>query len=151
MKLAIISSRKTLWGRLCRLITGCYAFHCGWSDDKNWIFYDMSPHGGNRRSYFDQYRGYDLRFFEVDKVTRDYLEEELTTDHSPYGYLDYLLFGVRKILRLPAKNTHGKICSEKCNEDMWKCGVQTPWKPDEAPPSPCDLLEWAERNLNEVS
>jgi hypothetical protein len=89
--------------------------------------------------------------FDVPTVTREMLEYELTHDESAYGYLDYVMFGIRKMFGIQVKDASGKICSEKCNDNLWAGGVTTPFEPEDAPPSPCDLLKWAEGNLNEVS
>lgn len=142
--LAIIFNRRKLSGRLTRLFTGCYAYHAAWVDEEAGLMYDM--HLIRRRRVWPHYPIEQLQLFDVPEVTRDYLESRLTTDEARYGWRDYLLFLLRPLYHLVGKSTRnagGVICSEMVNADIWACGGTTPWRPQDPPPSPCDLVRWA--------
>lgn len=142
MKLAIIYSSSKLSGKLTKLFTGCYAYHCGWVDEESDTFYDM--HLIRRKRYWSEYsKGKEFILVSgFDKVSVDYLEHKLKSDENQYGVKDYILFGFRKIYHLIGKstpNSKGIICSEMVNNDIWECHMVSKWLPTEAPPSPCDL------------
>jgi hypothetical protein len=144
MKLAIIINPNSLSGRLTKFFTGCYAYHTAWVDVDARLMYDMNLL--RRRRWWPHYASAQVLLFDAPAhVTRDYLEEKLTSDENRYGVLDYLMFALRGIYHLVGKSTRnagGKICSEMINDDIWACGGTTPWQPGDEPPSPCDILNW---------
>lgn len=143
MKLAIIFNDAKFSGRLTKLFTGCYAYHAAWVDEEAGHMYDM--HLIRRRRAWPHYPDAQVLLFDVPEVSRDYLEQQLTTDDSTYGVWDYLLFGLRPIYHLfglSTRNAGGVICSEMINNDALACGLETPFLLTGAPPSPCDLYRW---------
>lgn len=143
MKLAIIFNQDKLSGKLTRWWTGCYAYHTVWVDEAANRMYDM--HLIRRRRVWPHYPEANVLAFDVPQVTREYLEGQLDTDESWYGWRDYALFALRPLYHLLGKSTRnagGVICSEMINADIWACGGRTPWPVDGAPPSPCDLYRW---------
>lgn len=147
IKLAIIVNEQKLSGKLTRIFTGCYAYHALWVDEEAGKMYDM--HLIRRRRQWPHYEApAKVHLFQVPggaKVTREYLEERLEVDSEVYGVRDYVRFGLRPFYHLVGAtppNASGIICSEMINDDIWRCGGVTPWKPEQAPPSPCDLLRW---------
>lgn len=143
MKLAVIFNDKKLSGKLTKLVTGCYAYHVAWVDESGGKMYDM--HWIRRRRNWPYYSSGEVLLFDFPEVTKEYLEHKLDTDKQTYGWKDYVLFGLRPIYHLFGKSTRnvgGVICSEMTNDDARACGVDTPWKPHLAPPSPCDWYHW---------
>lgn len=144
MKIAIILNKDKLSGRLTKLFTGCTAYHVVWVDEEKGLMYDMNLL--RRRRKWPYYPAKDVLMFELSvNVTREYLEEKLTGDDNVYGFVDYLMFALRPLYHLFGKSTRnagGVICSEMVNTDIWNCGGSTPWNPQMAPPSPCDLLKF---------
>jgi hypothetical protein len=143
VKLAVIFNAHKLSGRLTRFFTGCYAYHVVWVDEEAGRMYDM--HLIRRRRVWPYYSHGEVLLFDVPAVTRDYLERQLETDEQTYGWVDYLLFGLRPLYHLvgaSTRNAGGVICSEMVNNDIWACGGETPFKPADEPPSPCDLFRW---------
>lgn len=143
MLLAIISDRDKLNGKLTRIFTGCYAYHTAWVDIERGHMYDMNLL--RRRRSWPRYRSANVELYDFPKVTREHLEHRLTHDFSVYGWVDYILFGLRPIYHFfgqSTRNAGGVICSEMCNNDAWDCGDVTPWPPSGPPPSPCDLARW---------
>jgi hypothetical protein len=105
--------------------------------------YDM--HLIRRRRAWPHYPEAQVLLFDAPSVTVEYLEHMLETDTATYGWRDYLLFALRPIYHLLGRSTRnagGVICSEMINNDIRACGGKTPWHPDDAPPSPCDLYGW---------
>lgn len=144
MQLAVIFNAQKLSGRLTRLFTGCAAYHVAWVDEEAGLMYDMNLLRRRRKwPYYPQDR---VALFDAPAlVTRDYLEDKLTSDENRYGFTDYLLFALRLLYHLfgrSTRNAGGVICSEMVNDDIWACGGVTPWRPSDAPPSPCDLYGW---------
>jgi hypothetical protein len=144
MKLAIIFNRRKLSGWLTRFFTGCYAYHVAWVDEERGLMYDM--HLIRRRRTWPHYPDSQVLLFDAPApVTREYLEARLTDDGQWYGVFDYLLFALRPLYHLfgqSTRNAGGVICSEMVNNDIWRCGGVTPWRPDHEPPSPCDFYRW---------
>ncbi|ADE10490.1 hypothetical protein [Sideroxydans lithotrophicus] len=144
VKLGIIINGDKPSGRLTKFFTGCAAYHVVWVDEEGGRMYDMNLL--RRRRKWPYYPQDQVALFDAPgKVTVEYLEEKLTSDENVYGFVDYLLFSLRWLYHLVGKSTRnagGKICSETINDDIWECGGETPWKPGDAPPSPCDLLRW---------
>lgn len=144
MKIAIICNPNKLSGRLTRLFTGCTAYHVAWVDEEGGAMYDMNLLRRRRKwPYYPE--GLVLLFDAPTAVTVAYLEAQLTSDENRYGITDYLLFALRPLYHLFGKSTRnagGVICSEMVNNDIRACGGETPWRPNDAPPSPCDLYGW---------
>jgi len=143
MKLAFIFNQDKLSGKMTKLFTGCYCYHTAWVDEEAGHMYDMNLL--YRRRKWPHYPEANVIMFDVPEVTRDYLEAKLTNEESRYGVMDYCLFLIRPILHLfgkPTINVGGEICSETCNDDLWACGIETPWSYNDSPPSPCDLYKF---------
>ena len=137
MKLAFIYSTKKFSGKLTKFFTDSYCYHVGFVEDD--IFYDM--HLIRRKRIWSDYsKNKEVTLIDCPApVTREYLERKLATDTSTYGWMDYLLFGLRPLFHLFGQSTinaGGVICSEMVYEDLRECG----W-PHEffEVPSPADL------------
>lgn len=147
MKLGFALNDKKISGILTKFFTGCTAYHSFWHDDE--FMYDM--HLIRRRRKWPHYgSSTTVISFDVPEVTREFLEEKLSTDDSVYGWRDYLLFALRPVYHLFGKSTRnagGVICSEMTNIDMVESDIETPWPIDSAPPSPCDQIKWASGNV----
>lgn len=144
MKLGIIFNQNKWNARLTNFFTGCYAYHTVWVDEESGFMYDMNKL--RRKRKWPRYNEDEVLLFDIPEVTREYLEMKNLSDDTLYGYLDYLLFGLRWFYHLigkPTRNAGGMICSEMTNIDLWNSGVITPWKPEDAPPSPCDIFKWS--------
>jgi hypothetical protein len=145
MKLAIISNEHKLSGKLTRFFTDSYAYHVAWIDEEDGLIYDMNLL--RRRRPWPHYPPENkIALHDFPEVTKEYLEYQLTHDENWYGVLDYCLFGLRPFYHLVGKSTRnagGEICSEMINIDLWNCGVQTPFKLGDEPPSPADIEKWA--------
>ncbi len=144
IKLALIFNEHKLSGKLTNWWTGCYAYHALWVDTERNEMYDMHLIR-RRRVWPGHYEGHYLLFDAPGNVTREYLERMLSSDENWYGFADYMLFVLRPLYHLFGKSTpnaHGTICSEMVNNDIWASGGETPWEPDDAPPSPCDLYRF---------
>jgi len=130
------------WLSLLTLLFTCSkAYHVFWETDD--YIYDM--HLIRRRRPRGSIKADKIDYYDFPFVTQCYLELQLTNDNTPYGVLDYLLFGIRPIYHLFGKstrNTHGTICSEMMNYDLKTCGYTTPWALTAEPPSPADFDKW---------
>jgi hypothetical protein len=152
IKLAVIFGPQHWDAALLRLFTGCVAYHVAWVDEERGLMYDMNLL--RRRRPWPAYTPSDnviVFLYAVPGVTitREYLEDRLTQDNSEYGVMDFVLFALRGFFHLigkPTRNAKGVICSEMCNIDVWACGGKTPWKVEDAPPSPCDWWRWLAKN-----
>lgn len=141
-KLVFVSNKNKWLGKLTKLFTGSYVYHCGWLADNN-MFYDMNLL--RRRRTWPRYGEDQVELFEIPEITDTYLEFQLTHDTSKYGYVDYLLFALRPLYHLvglSTRNVGGQICSEMCNIDMLNNGVKTPFRATDESPSPADLHRW---------
>ena len=148
MKLVFVSNDKIALGILAKIFTRKPIYHLGWRDGEH--FYDM--HLNRRRRYWSDVKerydseGSKLYEFNVPQVQKDYLEHMLSKKYNTYyGFLDYVLFGLRPIYHffgLSTRNMHGEICSESVNRDLRYSGIDTPWDLSKAPPSPTDLYEF---------
>lgn len=141
MKLAIISSKSKLSGKLTKFWTGSYAYHCGFVDIASDTFYDM--HWLPRKSSWLEHGYKDVQLFEVD-LTVSECEVGLKRDSKfIYGWRDYTLFAIRKLYHMFGQSTvnaNGIICSELCNNWLWlNKAHSTPFNPLGEPPSPADL------------
>jgi hypothetical protein len=144
---AIVLNCSRWNARLCKLFTGCYAFHAAFVDLEGGRMYDMNLLRRRRRwPYYGDDQTVEVELYAVPgSVSRQYLEDRLDDDANVYGFVDYLLFGARWLFHLfgrPTRNARGLICSEMVNNDLRACGAWTPWDPMMPPPSPCDLRQW---------
>lgn len=146
MKLAIIFNAKKLSGKLTRIFTGLPFYHVGWVDEVGNTFYDM--HFTRRKRYWSDYSD-TKQYVLVDfpEVKADWLEHQLKVCEQRYGFVDYILFGLRPIFHWfgqSTRNAGGMICSEMIALDATYCDVEHPWTdPDAPPPSPADWYRWA--------
>lgn len=134
--------------KLTKLFTGSTAYHTVWKTDD--FIYDM--HLIRRRRALSTYATKDVHYYDFPNVTTKYLEEQLSSDESTYGWIDYLLFGLRPFYHLIGRSTpnaKGTICSEMINADLLACGYHTPWSPLDAPPSPGDLSDWLIKSVHD--
>lgn len=145
LRIAIVLN-KTRWNaRLCRFFTGCYAYHAAFADLDTGRMYDMHLIR-RRRRWLDYSAKRDVELYPSPvSIPSKYFEDQLDDDTSRYGLVDYYLFSVRWLFHLFGKSTRnagGVICSEMVNNDLRANGCDTPWKSEDAPPSPCDLRRW---------
>lgn len=147
IQVAIILSRTHWDSGLLKLLTGCYAYHCGFVDLEAGRFYDMNLIRRRRRwPYYAGKADVEVELYPAPgAISRQYLEDRLDDAEDVYGVQDFCLFAARPLLHLvgqPTRNAGGVICSEMVNNDLRVCGAETPWTPMQAPPSPCDLRRW---------
>lgn len=150
MKLAFIHAdpSKHFSARLTKLFTGSTAYHCGFVDEATGTFFDM--HLLPRKCDWPRYSAPKwVVLYEVPGLTREACEGFLQRDsiHS-YGWVDYLLFGLRPLYHLVGKSTRnagGLICSEMCALWLRNAGFNAPFDPV---PSPADLERWAAASLH---
>lgn len=149
MKLAIIhadparklSARLTLW------FTGSTAYHCGFLDEDDNTWFDMSwlARKASWPRYLPPVKWVVL--YDFPNLTREQCEEFLKRDSDiKYGVIDYLLFGLRPLYHLVGKssrNASGMICSEMCALWLREAGYEPPVHPV---PSPADIERWAQSN-----
>ena len=113
--IAIISNPDKISGKLTKFFTGSYAYHIGFVDMERGKFYDMNMLF--RRRIWPHYDLRHVTYYECPvRVTRDDLEYHLDTDEDWYGVLDYMAFGIKKLLPGYNPSFKGAICSEKVNE-----------------------------------
>lgn len=118
-------------------------YHCAWATEG--AIYDMSWRF--RKVAVDHYDSKDVRRFASPvTVTEAYLA--MMVGKRSYGTLDVLLYPILTPLGINAPGTH---CAEAINDDLWFHGFRTPFIPYGAPPTPADMLRWAEGNLRRVS
>lgn len=145
VKLAIIFNADRLSGKLTKFFTGFPAYHCGWVDEATDTFYDM--HAIRRKRYWSDYankKKYVL--IDFNEVIVEQLEHELKVCEQMYSPIDYILFGLRPLFHFfgqSTRNAGGLICSEMVHIDAAKAGVATPWRFNDAPPSPADWFKWS--------
>lgn len=149
MKLGIIhahpkdklSARLTLW------FTGSTAYHCGFVDESDGTWFDMSWLA--RKTPWPRY--FEPKWvvlYDVPVLTREECEAYLKNDSDiKYGVMDYILFGLRPIYHLFGKSTRnasGMICSEMCALWLNRAGYEIEFP---QVPSPKDLEDWAKKEL----
>jgi len=146
MKLAIIHApaEKKISAWLTKLVTGSTAYHCGFVDEASGTFYDMNllP----RKTHWPRYNPPKwVNLYDVPNLTSEHCESFLKQDSSTgYGWMDYILFGLRPIYHLFGKSTRnakGMICSEMCAVWLNRVGYDAPIDPV---PSPADLEWWSQ-------
>lgn len=151
MKLAFIHAEpsKHFSARLTEFFTGSTAYHCGFVDEAAGAFFDMNllPRKCDWPRYDEPGKWVEL--YEVPGLTREICERLLQRDSvHRYGFVDYLLFGLRWAYHLVGKSTRnagGLICSELCALWLREVGFDAPAEPV---PSPADLVRWASENLH---
>lgn len=144
MKIAVIHNTHSFLGKITNFFTGSYAYHIGFVDEEEGYIYDMYLLR-RRRSWPHYGSEVEVTMYSCPEVTKEYLEWQLTHDENTYGFIDYILFGLRPLYHLvgrTTRNAKGKICSEQVNDDLRSCGVQTPFRPDDEVPSPADMERW---------
>lgn len=134
---------KNILSKLTQYFTGCTAYHTGFLDTETGMFYDMWLQ--RRRRKWPQYQDERVLKFEMPMMTADFLESKMSNDTNTYGFMDYIMFGLRPIFHLfgkKTKNLSGLICSEMVNSDIRESGGNTPFDNEQEVPSPCDLYRW---------
>ena len=139
MKIAFIYNPNKLSGKLTKLFTDSFCYHCGWVDEERDLFFDM--HLIRRvRIWSDYSHGKDVKLVESPvPVSFEYLFGKLKSDENTYGVIDYVLFALRPLFHLIGKSTpnaKGVICSEMIYDDLKANGWQHEFK---EVPSPADL------------
>ena len=150
MKLAFIHADPAnhFSARLTKWFTGSTAYHCGFVDELSGTLFDM--HLLPRKCDWPRYAAPKwVVLYEVPGLTRAACEGFLQRDSiHTYGWIDYLLFGLRPLYHLVGKSTRnagGLICSEMCALWLRNVGYEVPFDPV---PSPADLERWASENLH---
>lgn len=119
-----------------------FPYHCAWLTDE--AIYDMNWRF--RKVPRDHYAGHDVRVFESPvPIGDDYLE--FMVGRRAYGTVDVALYPILTPLGLNWAGTH---CAEAINDDLWFHGFRTPFIPYGPPPTPADVLWWAEGNLEQL-
>lgn len=138
MKIAFIYSKTKISGLLTKFFTGSYCYHVGWVDEKNNKMYDMNLI--RRRRNWPYYPAERVVLIDAPvTVTAEFLESKLSSDENHYGFVDYLLFGLRPfyhIFGMSTRNAKGVICSEMIYNDLRECGWDVEFVDV---PSPADL------------
>jgi hypothetical protein len=144
-KIAIFYSKKNLFGIMCRLFTGSFAYHVGIIHGE--YLYEIHMLLGRRRILIkdiDPRKRANMRLFDSPvEISQEYLDREVLNANKIYGFVDYFLFGFRWIpgLRNRLRDTNGVICSEMVNDDLIAHGWESPWRDGTPPPSPSDLYK----------
>jgi hypothetical protein len=118
MKIVFIYG-KPISSALTKFFTGSSCYHVGFTDDVK--FWDMNLIR-RRRLWPGLYPA--ERTIVVDcpvTITAEYLDHMLDTDSATYGFVDYLLFGLRWAYHLIGKSTRnagGIVCSEMMTNDL---------------------------------
>lgn len=127
---------KPISSALTRFFTGSTCYHVGFTDGVK--FWDMNKI--RRRRLWPQYPAERVIVVECPvPVSAEYLDHWLDTDEAEYGFVDYLLFGLRGIYHLfgqSTRNAGGVICSELVANDLMANGWAVRF--DEVP-APADL------------
>lgn len=144
-KIVFFMSPFTAKGKLMKVFTGCYSYHCGILMWDTMNFYDMFWMR-RKRSWVDVVSQLDHKkaiFKIVDspvEIPENYLESMVLNHNTHYGVIDYALFGVRWAYHLVGKTTRnagGLICSEMVHNDLILHNWHVTYK---EVPSPCDLV-----------
>jgi len=137
MRIAFISSRDKLSGKITRFFTGSYCYHVGFTDGI--YFWDMHLLA-RRRYWWGLYPTQSFRLVDTPvEVSAECLDDFMTRSNDVYSITDYLLFALRPIYHLFGKSTRnrdGMICSELVADVLIDNGWEV--KFDEVP-SPADL------------
>lgn len=137
MQLAFIYGKKPS-STLTRLFTGSTCYHVAFTDGQH--LWDMNLL--RRRRRWPLYPADRVILVDVPvPVSREYLEAQLETDDSRYGFSDYLLFALRPLYHLIGKSTRnagGLICSELVALDLAANGWPVRFQ---EVPAPADLEE----------
>lgn len=129
---------KPLSSELTLFFTGSSCYHVGFTDGVK--FWDMNLL--RRRRKWPYYPAHRVILVNTPvPVSAAFLEEQLETDNSRYGVVDYVTFAWRwlaNVLKVSTGNARGLICSEQVLLDLKLCGWAPPeWMPKV--PSPADL------------
>lgn len=136
MKIAFIYGKKPS-SVLTKFFTGSTCYHVGFTDGRR--FWDMNLIR-RRRLWDGLYPPDHVRLADCPvEITAEYLDHQLDTDESTYGWKDYILFALRPVYHFFGRSTRnlgGVICSELVYSDLNACG----WSVKFAEvPSPADL------------
>lgn len=150
-KIVFVINKRIINGKLTKFFTGCHCYHVGLLiDDK---FYDVSPWTGRRVADYKPTKYEHDEHFIVDspvEINPEKLLHKIEHENVMYGFIDYFMFLFKPLRRIFPNfrmfNPHGEICSEQVNNDLIDAGWPSPWKKDEHPPSPCEMLYYF-RNL----
>jgi len=142
-KIVIFIDPSKPFGKLTKIFTGCYAYHTAFLQEESGYIYDM--YLMRRRRYWDsikkEYEGKYLIYDSPIEILEDYFVNSILNRSDPYGFKDYLLFGLRPIYHLFGKSTRnekGVVCSEMILEDLASNGWLDMPKEWKEIPSPCD-------------
>jgi len=140
VNIALFKNDKIILGHLTKIFTGSYVYHIAFITDDGWI-YEMNLKGLLRKRITDVSAGTKILIYKVPvDISEDYLIHRTLEQKEFYGFLDYLMFGIRCLGIKLRFNGKGLICSEYINQVLWKFGYKTPWKPKiDSPPSPADF------------
>ena len=136
MKIAFIYGKKPS-SVLTKFFTGSTCYHVGFTDGRR--LWDMNLIR-RRRLWDGLYPPEHVRLADCPvEITAEYLDRQLDTDDSTYGWKDYILFALRPVYHFFGRSTRnlgGVICSELVYSDLNACG----WSVRFAEvPSPADL------------
>lgn len=146
-QIVVFMRRDTFFARLCRVFTGCYAYHVAflvqagegghdWIYEMNWM---------RRRRISTPRENVTAYVFPAPvAIYEQYLIDQLKNRASHYGFADYLGFMWRPVAYLfkrTVPNGKGEICSEMVNIDLIEHGFESPWPIEGPPPSPCDWFK----------
>lgn len=150
VKLVFFHSRRNLLGKLTRLFTGSYIYHCGILVDSS-ILLDMylTPRARLYQSILNDTSNHTVEIelpesVDKSKVLAYFLQT--SAKGTLYSITDYMLFAIRPLLdklSLTAVNTAGLICSEWANECIaYASSYKVVLYPlHKGPPSPNHLFE----------
>lgn len=138
MKIAFIYGKQPS-SMLTKLFTGSTCYHVGFTNGEH--FWDMNLIR-RRRLWAGLYPESHVILADCPvSVSVEYLERQLDTDDSTYGWRDYLLFALRPLYHLfgrSTRNAGGVICSEMVADDLEANGWTRVFQ---EVPSPADLEE----------
>jgi hypothetical protein len=133
--IAIISNPRKMSGKLTRFFTGSPAYHIGFVDTEAGKFYDQNLLF--RRRLWPHYADQHVKLYQCPVLlSRDDLEHQLDTRTDWYGVMDYLFFGLRKLIPTATHSFKGAICSEVVDDILKAHGWKSPF---ENVPSPADF------------
>lgn len=114
MKVAFIYHPTKFSATLTEFWTGSRCYHVAIVDEEMGLMYDQ--HLIFRRRLWPHYLPENVKLVDTPvSISREYIENKLSTDENTYGWKDYLLFSLRPLFHLLGKSTPnvgGVICSE---------------------------------------
>lgn len=140
MKIALFTNHRSFLSRLTKIVTKSETYHIAFITDDYKYIYEMNIRGMIRKRVDETNKHTTIKIYDCPVVIpEEYLIEEILERIYKYGFLDYILFGIRALGVKLTIDGEGIICSEHVNETLHKHGYKTPWNPDEPPPSPADF------------